>query len=37
MELMYEFRRVYLNTEKRPIKNIMREYPCLFEEDKVRN
>ena len=37
MELTYAFRRIYINTDKRPIKDIMGEYPCLFEEDEVRN
>ncbi|KAJ7355048.1 Sterile alpha motif [Desmophyllum pertusum] len=37
MELTYAFRRVFLNEEKRPIKNIMREYPCLFDEEEICN
>ena len=36
MELTYAFRRRYLNEEKRHVLDIMREYPCLFEEDEVK-
>ena len=36
MELTYSFRRVFINEEKRPIKEIIREYPCLFDEQEVR-
>lgn len=37
MELTYSFRRVFINEEKRPIKEIMREYPCLFDEEEICN
>lgn len=37
MELTYSFRRVFINEEKRPIKEIIREYRCLFDEEEICN
>ena len=31
----YAFRRKYNNEESRPIREIVREYPCLSEQEEV--
>lgn len=36
MTATYAFRRVYINQEKRPILEIARDYPCLFDQEEVR-
>lgn len=35
MDLTYPFRRIYINEEKRPIKDVREEYPWLFDEEEV--
>ena len=35
MELTYPFRKMYINEERRRVKDVMWEYPCLFDKEEV--
>lgn len=36
MEATYAFRRVYINEESTPVREIVREYPCLSEKEEAK-